>query len=296
MQCIICAICGCVPARVRWAAVLILPVVAFACAGAARAAEQATPPVSAGRAADVKAETPVPVPRPKTEAPPAEKLTVDNVLDRMEAARKTLKTFRAKVVKLRKVEVMDLTEKFEGKMLFKMPRLLRLELKQVRDKKNKSDETPLKEIVYVVGKVRGWIYWPLKKQAQCAKLREMGDKSKSANPLEYGLAKDMHGLRKAYNVKLLPAAKIGKEETVVLELTPLSGNTLDVGKMIFWVDRKTWIPVRIKMYKSNDEIVETYTFSERALNERISDDRFEFEPPDDVDVMDHDAAQVVPPR
>ena len=232
--------------------------------------------------------------------PPKEKLTVDIVLDRMEAARKKLKTFRATLTKLTTVAVIDLTEKSEGTMHFKMPRLFRMALKDVPDKKAKKPKKEPRQIIYIVGKVYGWIYRPKcgdkPGQAERARLRRMTDSSKSANPLEYGLAKDMHELRKAYRMKLLPEAKIGKADTVPLELTPIKARKLDVGKMIFWIDKKGWMPAQIRLYKSNNETIETYTFLKMEVNVKISDKLFEFEPPDDVEVMIHDAAEEPPKR
>ena len=65
----------------------------------------------------------------QTETAPASRPSsgesVDQLLDSMEAARKTLKTFRAEVVKVRQVEVLNDTEKFAGNIQFKTPRLLR---------------------------------------------------------------------------------------------------------------------------------------------------------------------------
>ena len=42
--------------------------------------------------------------------------------------------------------------------------------------------------------------------------------------------------------------------------------------------------------KSKDEVVETHTFTQMAVNDSIRDSTFEFEPPEDVDVLIHDEA------
>jgi len=215
--------------------------------------------------------------------PPGEALTVAGLLDHMEAARKELKTFKADVAKTRFVAALDETEEGAGRIEFKTPRLLRLSLTNARTKK---------ETVIFVGKEYAWLYRVQDKQAERTKLADIGeaDKKKSANPLEYGLARDIHGLLDAYGIKLLPAEKIGEAETTPMELTPKQG-TYAEGKVIFWVSTANWLPVQVREYKSDDEIVETHTFTNTRTNISLSDKLFEFAPPKDVDVILHDAAQ-----
>ena len=104
----------------------------------------------------------------------------------------------------------------------------------------------------------------------------------------------MHGLREGYTLKLLPEEKIGETETVPLEMTPEGGTTYAKGRLIFWIDLKTWLPVQVREYKSNDEVVETHTFTNIRVNEDVPDSTFEFEPPEDVDVILHDAEKARP--
>ena len=69
-------------------------------------------------------------PEQKVTAPP-DKITLEQVLDNMEAARKKLTTFKANVVKAKRTEVLKKVENAAGAIQFKMPRLLRMELKSV---------------------------------------------------------------------------------------------------------------------------------------------------------------------
>jgi len=211
-------------------------------------------------------------------------LTLDKLLANMEAARKKLadsryKTFRAKVAKVHYVEVIDDTETYTGMLEFKIPRLLRLSLKR----EGTDDET-----VAVVGKKYGWLYYPRRKQAERVTLPPVEEQKKSANPLEYGLARSIYGLRDAYLLQMQAAEKAGEVEAIPLVLTPRGGETYDAGKIIFWIDPKTWLPVQVRQYLSNNEIVDTYTFTEVEINVKIKDSVFEFDPPRGVDVIDHD--------
>jgi outer membrane lipoprotein-sorting protein len=221
---------------------------------------------------------------PVAAQPPAEAaLTVDQALDNMEAVRKKIKTFKADVVKLRQATGLD-DSHFTGAIQFKAPRLLKLDLK--------NTETGAETISYV-GKKFVWVYRPLDKpvpQAERIRLADIDKDKKAGNPLEYGLARDMHGLREGYTLKLLPMEKIGDSVTVPLEMTPEGGTTYGHGRLIFWIDTRTWLPVQVREYKSQDEVVETHTFSHITLNDSIRDSIFEFEPPEGVDVLIHDEA------
>lgn len=213
-------------------------------------------------------------------APEPAGLTVDGLLDRMESVRKSIRTFQADAEKIRTVELLDENERSVGRIQFKAPRLLRLDLTNVA-----NDQ----ESIIIVGPEFGWIYRPYKKQAERGRLAEGTTEAEKGNPLQYGLAKDMHGLREGYELSLLPEEEVGGRRAVPLQLMPEGGTTYTRGRIIFWIDLESWLPVKIREYKSNDEIVETYTFSNIELNKRISDSTFEFKPPRDVDVILLDA-------
>ncbi len=208
---------------------------------------------------------------------PAATPTVDQLLDNMEKVRLTLKTFKADVEKLRQVEALGDNEVFKGLIQFKMPRLLRLELKNVENGK---------ETIYIVGAKYGWIYRPQTRQAEQAELKDIADRRKSSNPLEYGLARDIRELKDAYALKLLPQETVGDIRAWPLELAPLAAGA-QTGRMIFWIDPATWLPVRLREYKSNNEIIETHTFSNVKVNAAVSDKSFEL--PRGVDIIIHDA-------
>lgn len=239
--------------------------------------------LATGCAAAAEGLAEAPTPRAATAAPAEAALTVDGLLDNMETARKGLKTFSAAVAKTRRLEALEDTEEFSGAIEFKTPRLLKMSLTSARSKK---------ETVTFVGKEYAWIWRVQDKQAERGRLADLkeADKKKTANPLEYGLARDVHGLQDAYDLTLLPREKAGEADAVPLELTPKK-ETYAEGKTILWIDARTWLPVQVREYKSNDEIVETHTFTDIKTNVSMSDRMFEFDPPKDVDVILHDAGQ-----
>lgn len=214
--------------------------------------------------------------------PLQETLTVDKVLDHMEAVRKNLKTFRAEVIKLRYVDPLDDTETFEGTILFKRPRFLRLEL---RSKENG------RRTIYIVGKEYGWIYRPDEQQAEGIPLKDLDKRVRRGNPLEYGLAADVRELKRSYDLALLPEERISGVETVALQMTP-KGALADnkEGTVILWLSKESWMLVRIREYKNDGDIVETHTFTNLEPNVPIRDKVFRFKPGKEIDVIIHPAA------
>ena len=139
------------------------------------------------------------------------------------------------------------------------------------------------ETITIVGDTYAWVYRVYKKQATRATLKDFEKQSKDANPLEYGLARDIHELRKAYTLKLLPEEKVGAAMTLPIELMPIGARHATDGTLIFWIDKATWLPRQVREYKSSGETVETHTFSEVKLNARIRNSVFRFKPPKDVE-------------
>ena len=214
---------------------------------------------------------------------PKAPLTVDEVLNQMEEMRKGLKTFTADVVKTVYTEPLDDTETFRGKIQFKLPRLLRMRLVRKAEKRLKR-----KEYVYIVGKKLAFVWRVHDQQAEGANLKNMNHKIKNSNPLEYGLSEDVRAWRKTYNLKLLPAEKIGDEETAVLQMRP-KGLPADEteGITTLWLSKKSWLPVQIREVKNDGDIIETHTFANLKRDLKIKDKVFEFKPDDEVDVIIH---------
>jgi len=217
---------------------------------------------------------------PKREAP---SLTLDEVLAKMESVRKGLKSITADVVRVVYVEPLDDTERWEGKIQFKLPRLLRMRLVRKATK-----DARRKEIIYIVGKKLAFEYRVHDQQAEGVPLKDVKKKIRDSNPLEYGLSGDVREWRKTYDLKLLPEEKVGGEETVALEMRPkgLAADETE-GTITMWLSKATWLPRRIREVKNDGDIIETHTFSKMKRDVKIPDSVFEFEPGDDVDVIIH---------
>lgn len=214
---------------------------------------------------------------------PIAPLTVDEVLNQMEEMRKGLTTFTAEVVKTVYTEPLDDTETLRGNIQFKLPRLLRMRLVRKAEKR-----LTRKEIVYIVGKKLAFVWRVHDQQAEGVNLKDMKTKIQNSNPLEYGLAGDVRAWRKTYNLKLLPAEKIGAGETAVLQMRP-KGLPADEteGIITLWLSKDSWLPVQVREVKNDGDIIETHTFSNIQRDVKIPDKIFVFEPDDEVDVIIH---------
>jgi Outer membrane lipoprotein-sorting protein len=204
------------------------------------------------------------------------KTPVDLVLDNMEIARKGLKTFTAHVKKTTTTVPLDDIQNFEGEIKFKMPRFLFLVLK--------SKDTKL-TTRYIVGKEYGYIHRVEDKQVEGALLKDIDEKKRDKNPLQYGLASNVHAFKKSYNLKLLKDAKVGEEDTVVLQMMPKGADPdLEDGKVTLWLSKKTWLIHKVEEVKNDGDVIEAYTFSKIKTNLDIPDKLFNWKPGKDLEV------------
>jgi len=210
------------------------------------------------------------------------------ILQNVEEARKKVRRLAADIVQDRDVEALEITEKFTGGMKFAMPRLLRLELVNARDKNDKR--------VYVVGKKYAYIYRPKEERVERFLLANIDRKGeKSDNPFEYGLALDIRELRAKYAFHQEKDAKIGDRSAAVLILTPRKEipEATNYARLELWIDRALWLPCRIVQHKSDGEIVETFTLSNIRINPKwggiiFKEKPFEFKVPRGIEPIIHE--------
>jgi len=246
---------------------------------ACRAVESAPPTPTASVADTAQAGAPPPV----AESPAVSKRDpVKALLDRVEAARKKVRTLTADVTFNRFARVLEINETFEGDLEFRAPRLLRMEL---------AEEDGRKKRLYVIGRKYAWIYYPHKKIAERYLLSriEKGDRiemQRAPNPFEYGLVRGLHTLRKAFDMRIAGTEKIDGRPATLIELTAKPRPPKPKkrrAKLMFWIDDESGLPVRIREFKSRGQYVETYTLTDVRVNPtrilpRFSDP-FEFDPP-----------------
>lgn len=86
-----------------------------------------------------------------------------------------------------------------------------------------------------------------------------------------------------YYSSLIGEEKVGSEATYLLKLTPREDNSFAT-KMKIWIN-KGWI---IKKIETTDisGVITTYTIKDIQINKGIADGKFEFKPPQGVDIID----------
>lgn len=210
---------------------------------------------------------------------------LEKLLNRMEAARQKLDTLSANIKHIRHIEALDLDEVWEGEMKFKMPRLLRIELSNAELKRQK---------LFILGEKHGWLYKPDFKQAERFPLKDIDTSKKSANPFEFGLARDVRSLRESFEIRRLVPEKVNSRPAEQLELVPKKEfqDQTPYSRIILWIDDELSLPLQVRQHKSDGEIVETFVLSDVKLNPKFGflgfGDPFDFKPPKGVEVFDHE--------
>jgi len=221
-------------------------------------------------------------PADKTDAPKAVERAGDleRLLEKVEAARRKLKRLSAHIEQVRHIEALDVDEKSTGTIKFAMPRLLRVELKH---------RTTGRRKILVIGKKHGWLYQPELEQVQRFLLKKPEESKTTPNPFEYGLASDVRDMRKTFDMRLLGEEKVNDRPAHKVELVPKKEHQAECiyDRIIFWIDSRLNLPVKVRQYKSDGEIIETYTLSKIKRNPLFIFSPFKFKPPRGVEVVDH---------
>ena len=252
------------------AALLSIPV---SCA-LARAADETVPP---------PAVAPTPAVAAATDSAP-----LDALLDKIEEARQKVTTLKASVDYQKKAEVLDIEENFSGTFSFKMPRFVRMDLKE------KGEEG--RDRYYIIGEKYGWIAYPDKHMAErfaMGAIEQGQPMEKAPNPFEFGLTHGIKELKKAFDMRITGEETIDKRPATVIELTPKPTDDESARrpeeKLVFWIDKETSLPARVSDYKSRGQIVETFTLSNVQVNVGVrpllGGDPFEYHPPGSYQVI-----------
>jgi len=141
-------------------------------------------------------------------------------------------------------------------------------------KKNKYRIESDQHLIVTDG-VTSWSYSPQNKQVIVDKYKE-DTHSLSPEHLLVGYPQDFYS-------SLIGEEKLGTESVYVLKLTPKEDNSFAT-KLKIWVS-KNWI---IKKVETSDisGAVTTYTIKDVVIDKGIPDSKFEFKPPQGVDVID----------
>ncbi len=102
----------------------------------------------------------------------------------------------------------------------------------------------------------------------------------SAERPQFDYGEIIEGLMESYNVKLLGEEKMNGRDCYVIEAEPKEGGA----KMKIWVDQEFWYPMRTEM--SLEGITTIVEYKNVSFNSGLSDDLFEFSPPENAKVVE----------
>jgi outer membrane lipoprotein-sorting protein len=207
--------------------------------------------------------------KPAAEAPAPTAPDVVEVLDKMDAAGKDFKAVRSKFdYELNQTLYEDITKR-KGDLAYVAPNLLRFEF---TDRPQETFVFDGRILYHKKDATKQLIIWELRlpSEPQVESL-ELG---KTPFPLPFGQKKEQV-------LKFFTAARDAREEAAdkdkraVLALTPKKGTELakDYKKVLLWIDAKTWIPTRARLFDNSDNVT-TVDFRNIEINKDVDTKSF----------------------
>ncbi|RLI80472.1 hypothetical protein DRP05_00435 [Archaeoglobales archaeon] len=97
---------------------------------------------------------------------------------------------------------------------------------------------------------------------------------------QFDYGKVVEYLLESYKVKLLGEEKLNNKDCYILEAESKDGGV----KMKIWVDKEFWYPIRTEV--TFESILTIVEYKNISFNTHLSDDLFEFKPPEGVKVVE----------
>jgi len=215
------------------------------------------------------------------EAPPAPEVV--QVLDKMDAAGKDLKTVRAKFDYELNQTLYEDIQKRKGNLAYETPNRLRFEF---TDKPQETFVFDGRTLYNKKDATRQLIIWELRLPDE--KPLESLELGKAPFPLPFGQKKEQV-------LKFFSVSRDAKEEAAdkegraVLILVPKKDTQMakDYTKVILWVDPKTSLPTRVRLYDTSENIT-TVDFRDIEINKNVDPKSFDRPSvPEDWEIVVH---------
>jgi len=205
--------------------------------------------------------------QPAAEAPPAPE--VAQVLDKMDAAGKDLKTVLAKFDYELNQTLYEDIQKRKGVIAYEAPNRLRFEF---TDKPQETFVFDGRTLYHKKDATRQLVIWELRLPDE--KPLESLELGKTPFPLPFGQKKEQV-------LKFFSVSRDAKEEAAdkgkraVLFLVPKKDTPLakDYTKILLWVDPKTSLPTRVRLYDTSENIT-TVDFRDIEINKNVDSKQF----------------------
>jgi len=124
-----------------------------------------------------------------------------------------------------------------------------------------------------------WMYYPAENQVITVEVPEI-DQPFETDPVEF-----IEEVLNNSETSLLGSEIIDGRSTYVIDMIPKETGKLFLhGKTIFWVDKETWMPLKIEMYDNEGKLVNTMEYKNIEINTGVPDSVFKFKIPEGAEV------------
>ena len=124
-----------------------------------------------------------------------------------------------------------------------------------------------------------WMYYPAENQVITVEVPEIYQPFET-DPIEF-----IEEVLNNSETSLLGSEIIDGRSAYVIEMIPKeTGEHFFHEETIFWVDKVTWMPLRIEMYDNESKLVNTMEYKNVEINTGVPDSVFEFKIPEGAEV------------
>ena len=206
----------------------------------------------------------------------ASQLTVDRVLERMEATSARLVDLQADFVQTKVMALFDESIVSKGKFYFRNPDKLIL------------DTVSPEHQQLIINHRNVWLHYPEMKQVHKLSL----NRTIGLRALFVGFGGSVRDIRDQFTVELAKVEKDKNSRLVyTLWLTPIKGTpasspVLGLEQVLLSVLEERWYPIRSEIVQTNGDR-SIFEYSNHRLNLKLSEARFTFKPPAGTEVITH---------
>lgn len=204
-------------------------------------------------------------------APPSDG-SLDQILSNMQRAARSMKTLRANLSHEKLYAQIGGREIYTGDLYFKHAGK---NLDKLKIKYHKTGQEVLVSGNEII------LYQPSIKQAYKTTRQKQASRNQEFALLMAPYS-SIQQLKQIYEISYLRDEKLDQAMTSVLELVPRSSSS--VQKLVLWVDRSSWLPIRYQVVEKNKDVT-TFTLRDVKLGVQLSDDVFKIDLPKETKII-----------
>ncbi len=196
---------------------------------------------------------------------------LEEVLNEIEKANQRFTSLEAEITYTRSIFLLEEEEVSHGKMFYKKPKKMRMELKPPRDEIDIADGEYL------------WCYHPEVKQVEKYLLAK--GETKELDFFQFGYEGSVKKAKENYLIEMI--SQDDGDDIYILKLIPKEMDPPpQYSEIRLWVEEGHWLPTRIELYESEGEVINRIELWDMKLNKPLKDSLFQFTPPEGVEVIE----------